>query len=252
MSIVRAPRPEASFYVLNKEISEDRRLSWAARGLLVFLLGKPDHWRVSVQALVNETAEAVGRSTGRDAVYGLLAELQAVGYLQRVGQSRGEGGKMGGAEYLVHEIPVLPRLAEPCPEKPYTAGPGTGEPSTAKPTQASTDQKQGLKREQGLKRATAASALSRPSGVSEGVWNDFQRLRREKRAPLTETALQGIEREATRAGITLEEALRTCCERGWQGFRADWLRDQPMRKERGRLTSKSPNPFSSEPVTQPM
>jgi hypothetical protein len=23
--------------------------------------------------------------------------------------------------------------------------------------------------------------------------------------------------------VTLEQALRTCCERGWRGFKADWL-----------------------------
>lgn len=69
--ITRAPRPQNNFYLLDKAISEDKRLGWAARGLLVFLLGKPDHWQVSPAALVNETAEA-NRSTGRDGVYAAL------------------------------------------------------------------------------------------------------------------------------------------------------------------------------------
>lgn len=30
MSIIRAPRPEGNFYLLNKSISEDQRLSWAS------------------------------------------------------------------------------------------------------------------------------------------------------------------------------------------------------------------------------
>lgn len=62
-----------------------------------------------------------------------------------------------------------------------------------------------------------------PDGVSEKTWQDFQRLRRQKRAPLTETALDGIRIEATRAGYSLEQALATCCLRGWQGFDADWV-----------------------------
>lgn len=63
----------------------------------------------------------------------------------------------------------------------------------------------------------------RPDSVSPEVWQDFLTLRKTKRAPLTETALDGIRREADRAGYSLENALRTCCERGWQGFRSDWV-----------------------------
>lgn len=37
MSIIRSPRCESNFYVLDKQISEDKRLGWVARGLLVFL-----------------------------------------------------------------------------------------------------------------------------------------------------------------------------------------------------------------------
>lgn len=104
MSIVRGPRPETGWYALDKAISEDQRLSWAARGLLIFLLGKPDHWRVNVEHLTAQTAEARIR-TGRDAVYALLGELEACGYMTRH-QERGKGGKMMPVEYVVHEIPT--------------------------------------------------------------------------------------------------------------------------------------------------
>lgn len=53
MNIRRAPRPKSNFYLLDKRISEDRRLSWAARGLLIPLLGKPDNL-VSIQELTAE------------------------------------------------------------------------------------------------------------------------------------------------------------------------------------------------------
>ena len=67
-----------------------------------------------------------------------------------------------------------------------------------------------------------SSNVQKPESVSEQVWNDFTALRTKRRAPITETALKGIQREAGKAGITLEEALSTCCERGWQGFKAEW------------------------------
>ena len=128
--IVRAPRPEGQFYILDKRISEDRRLSWAARGLLVFLLGKPDNWQVSPSALVNEVAKSA-KPTGRDGTYALLAELIEANYIQRQ-QSRNEDGTHGSLHYVVSESPL--------PAKPYPA-----EPHPAKPTQTSTEGKQGLK-----------------------------------------------------------------------------------------------------------
>lgn len=70
------------------------------------------------------------------------------------------------------------------------------------------------------------STAPRPDDVSETVWQDFQRLRREKRAPLTDTALAGVKREAQKAGVTLESALAYCCEAGWQGFNAGWYADR--------------------------
>jgi hypothetical protein len=53
-------------------------------------------------------------------------------------------------------------------------------------------------------------------------------LRAKLRAPITATSMAGIVREAERAGVSLEVALRTCCERGWRGFKADWMVDKGL------------------------
>lgn len=71
-----------------------------------------------------------------------------------------------------------------------------------------------------------APAPTCPDDVAETVWEDFQRLRREKRAPLTETALAGVRREAKKAGVSMEVALAACCEYGWQGFNASWYAER--------------------------
>ena len=60
--------------------------------------------------------------------------------------------------------------------------------------------------------------------MSEEVWQDFQTLRRAKKAPLTNSAISRIEKEAGKAGILLEAALIECCARGWTGFKADWMK----------------------------
>jgi len=65
--------------------------------------------------------------------------------------------------------------------------------------------------------------LAKPDGVSDRVWQDFLAHRKAKKAPVTETAIAGIQREAVKAGWTMEGALTEIVSRGWQGFKADWV-----------------------------
>jgi hypothetical protein len=62
-----------------------------------------------------------------------------------------------------------------------------------------------------------------PDGVSLSVWQDFQKHRKAKKAPITETVMAGVKREADKAGWTMENALIEICSRGWTGFNADWV-----------------------------
>lgn len=145
MSIVRGPRPDSEFYILDKSISEDPRLGWGARGLLIFLLGKPDHWEVSIAHLVKQT-ETAGRRSGRDQIYGFLKELEQAGYIHKR-PKRAEGGAFAGTEYVVTEQPRHTENPEPAPhpENPETAQPPlpdlplTDKPLTANPTQVSNE-----------------------------------------------------------------------------------------------------------------
>lgn len=71
-----------------------------------------------------------------------------------------------------------------------------------------------------------ASAPAMPEGVELNVWNDFLELRKAKRAPLSNTALAAIEREAALVGWSLNSALAESVARGWQGFKANWVEDR--------------------------
>lgn len=62
--------------------------------------------------------------------------------------------------------------------------------------------------------------------IPEQLAKDYLSNRKAKKSPLTQTALDGIAREAAQAGITLAIAIRTCTERGWIGFKASWLNNQ--------------------------
>ena len=65
-----------------------------------------------------------------------------------------------------------------------------------------------------------------PIGVTDAVWRDFVSLRKAKKAPISQSALDGIDREAKKAGISLQAALEMCCMRGWTGFKSEWLAEK--------------------------
>ena len=56
--------------------------------------------------------------------------------------------------------------------------------------------------------------------------DDFLVHRKNKKAPLTETALKGIKNEVKKTSISLEDALVMCQARGWQSFKSDWVVDK--------------------------
>lgn len=93
-------------------------------------------------------------------------------------------------------------------------------------------------RKESAPRGAGVSLLS-DEGIDSQVASDFLAIRKAKRAPLTATALDGIKREAGKAGITLEDALRVCVERGWQAFKAEWHQGDRGKKNSHDLSGKN-------------
>jgi uncharacterized protein YdaU (DUF1376 family) len=102
---------------------------------------------------------------------------------------------------------------------------------------------------------TIKKTVAPPFGVTESVWQDWLKLRKEKKAAVTQTALDGIEREAKKAGVSLQTALETCCARGWTGFKATWMEEKmtPAQKAQNNMHQltrglTAPKPFWAKPV----
>lgn len=74
--------------------------------------------------------------------------------------------------------------------------------------------------------------VARPDDVSEVVWSAFVKVRK---TAFTEIALQGFRREAAKAGWTLEAAITEAAERGWQGFKADWVKEKTNGRQQANL-----------------
>jgi hypothetical protein len=88
-----------------------------------------------------------------------------------------------------------------------------------------------------------ATSVAPPEGVSDSVWQEFKSLRKAKKAPITQRAIDAISSEANKAGWTLEKALEECVVRGWQAFKADWVATKANPADNIRLTV----PASNEP-----
>ena len=83
--IVRSARPHLNYSVVHNELIEDRRLSFKARGILIYLLSKPDHWRTSMAQLASVSPEGI------HAVRTGMKELETLGYIKRLRKQNSAG-----------------------------------------------------------------------------------------------------------------------------------------------------------------
>jgi len=118
-TIIRAPRGTQPYFMMLRETAQDARLTFEARGVLAYLLSKPDDWRIDEGDLMREGG------VGRDKVRRILRELKQTGYLH-VQQARNANNTFAAAQFELHEKPLT--------EKPSTENPLTAQPSTENPT----------------------------------------------------------------------------------------------------------------------
>ena len=67
-------------------------------------------------------------------------------------------------------------------------------------------------------------ALLAEFGIVGQLADDFITHRKACKAPITETALKGFQREADKLGMPIAESVAYAIERGWRGFKAEWYR----------------------------
>ena len=81
-----------------------------------------------------------------------------------------------------------------------------------------------------------ATVVACPDFVEQQVWDDFLSIRKAKNAPMSETALRAIEREAKKAGWSLNMAISESVSRGWQSFKAEWVKEKLNQSEQRQNT----------------
>lgn len=97
--IIRVEKHTKNFVILNKLFLEDKRLSFKSKGILTYLLSKPDDWTVRVHDLISSSAD------GESAVRSALRELEKYGYYKKFPVRTEDGAKIDHWESVVYELP---------------------------------------------------------------------------------------------------------------------------------------------------
>jgi hypothetical protein len=94
--IIKIKKHESSFVIIDKRPLENAVLSWRAKGLLAYLLTKPNNWVVVMNDLILRSRDK------RQSTQKAFAELRDHGHatLETV---RDELGRIVGKEWHIHE-----------------------------------------------------------------------------------------------------------------------------------------------------
>lgn len=98
-TIIRLERRCAPYVTIDKTIFNDARLSYAAKGVHGYLLGKPDDWKVRVKDI------AAHATDGTHAVTTALNELRRYGYARLV-RHRDHLGRVIECVWTIYETPA--------------------------------------------------------------------------------------------------------------------------------------------------
>lgn len=113
-TIFRVHKEPGDYFQMHKNIVNNPEISYKAKGIMAYLLSKPNDWTVYFSDIVKRSTE------GKAAVLSGVQELEQAGYIERV-QKKGEDGKFLPVEWHVYE-------------QPFTANrfSGNGKPATGK------------------------------------------------------------------------------------------------------------------------
>lgn len=96
--IIRIQKKKNNFVMLDKGFLEDNHLSFKAKGILAYLLSKPDDWKVIIKDLINHSSD------GKGSIYNGLNELKKYGYYKKE-PVRDEKGVILRWESVIYECP---------------------------------------------------------------------------------------------------------------------------------------------------
>lgn len=214
---------ENPYVMIDKNVFEDTSLSFKAKGILGYLLSRPNDWTLII-------ADIQKRSTdGKDSVKNGIDELIERGYIVKTEQPR-QAGKFATCDYVVYEKPIntgVNRCGKTVTDKPLRLN-RHGKSATTNNNKLNNEltNKKDISSGTPKKPKPKSASLEKPCDVTDQTWHDLLALRKAKKSPLTisawNIAKKQIDEVQAKTGHTLEQILLVWIERGWQGFKAEW------------------------------
>ena len=96
MTFYRTIKRSSPFVQVDKDLVNDPEISAKAKGIMLYLLSKPDGWKIYESDVVKHMKD------GKASINSGIKELIEAGYIERE-QVRGEGGVFKGYSYTVYE-----------------------------------------------------------------------------------------------------------------------------------------------------
>lgn len=112
-----------NYTVIGNQLVSSADLSWKAKGILIYLLSKPEDWVTRLDDIVKHSTD------GRASVLSGLKELKQKGYLEKVRITDQKTGQVTHWETIVHESPIA---TSPDVENRHSGNPDSGNPQSGK------------------------------------------------------------------------------------------------------------------------
>ena len=90
---------QGNFVATSRQIAQDERLTWKARGIFLYLASMNDGWNFYVDEIAEHSPQ------GKRALQGGLKELEEYGYLKRI-RTHKESGDLSTFDWELHFEPV--------------------------------------------------------------------------------------------------------------------------------------------------
>jgi hypothetical protein len=193
--IIRIQKRDLPYVQIDKRPLENPKLSWKAKGLLTYLMSRPNDWKIYMTQLLKVSTD------GRVAVQAALAELRTAGHASIRQLRTPDNRRAMGTEWVIHE------------EALRNVFPDSQENLTLSETTATKNDLS--EKKNNLKTYELPSALADLADT----WAEWLRYKRERRNPMTPTTCKLQIAKLLTMGVERgRAAMILAMERGWQGF----------------------------------
>lgn len=101
--MIHKKKKERNFTIVGNNLINDYNLSWEAKGVLIYLLSKPENWKPSKLDIQRQASNFLGESYPMNRIHKIYKQLIASGYM--VLKKDRSGNRINGSYYDVYEEP---------------------------------------------------------------------------------------------------------------------------------------------------